>query len=52
MDLIKIKTIEVALLNNEYYKVIKISYQCLQEPRLESCLRIIFARARAYSQIG
>ena len=34
-DIIKIKTVEIALLNKDYYKVIILSKQCLMESRLE-----------------
>jgi hypothetical protein len=34
-DIIKIKTVELALLNRDYYRVIMLSKQCMMESRLE-----------------
>lgn len=51
-DLIKIKTVEMALLNKDYYRVIILSKQCVMENRLEQNPRVLAARARAFSMVG
>ena len=48
-DTIKIKTVEIALINRDYYRVIMLSKQCLMENRLEQNQRVLTARARAFA---
>ena len=51
VDRISLKAIEVALLNEEYYKVIKWGYRLLTSPKYETNKRALMARARAYIEI-
>lgn len=51
-DRIKIKTVEIALLNKDYYKVIILSKQCMMESRLELDERVLLARGRALGEVG
>jgi hypothetical protein len=51
-DLVKVKAVEMALLNKDYYRVIILSRQCAMESRLESNARVLAARARAFSEVG
>lgn len=51
-DIIKIKTVELALLNRDYYRVIFLSKQCLMESRLELNERVLLARAKAFGCVG
>lgn len=48
-DVVKIKTVEMALLNKDYYRVIFLTKQCISESRLEQNHRVLAARARAFS---
>lgn len=47
-DIIKIKAVEMALVNRDYYKVIMLTRQCMMESRLEQNERILAARSRAF----
>lgn len=47
-DIIKIKAVEMGLINRDYYKVIMLTKQCMMESRLEMNQRILAARSRAF----